>query len=433
MSVHALVRWTLLGTLVNAIVQFTKLVVMARVLTPVELGAYAVILTAAAIFYLFQDFGLSSFYVHKSFVSERMHTALFRLSILMGAGSAMLLCLVALGLGLLYDSSVVTLALLLMSANYLVLGFLSQFQAILIKTKRLKVLALSEIASSIFSLLVFWVLIKNGLGVYSYVFSVVAYSIIKLGFVFLVVPWRPRLTTRVGRILKLKKALSYGGFQFGGQLINHLRSRLDVLILGRLVGLEVMGLYGLAKETVVRPQGLLQPVVSRVSLPIFAKKIHSGECLDAYYFAAVKKIALAHFVIFLVLILTSDLLVAYVYGKETEIVGQLIRLLSLFAFLRSVGMPIGSLTQATGRTGLDFRWNVVALVFGLVPLAAAVFFDIHVVVVSIVTMQFFLTCLSYFLTIRPCLSGASFTEFLRSWAPLFLGLLATCNGYEYVR
>lgn len=431
MTIARLVRWTLFGTSVNAVSQFGKLAFMARELPPEELGVYAIVVAAAAFIYLFQDFGLSSFYVHKKFVPERLHVCLFKLSFVFGLISCFALIALAFFLGYLYGSEVVFWSLALLSVNYLILGLMSQHQAILIKERSLRLLAICEVVASIVSFSLFAFLLSQRAGVYAYVISVVVYSLTKLLIVYSNVDWRPKLRTKTTHPWRLRSAINYGAYQLSGQLVNHLRSRLDVFILGKLVGLELMGLYGLAKETVTRPQGLLQPVVSRVTLPLFAQKLHAGESIGEFYCLALRKISFAHFFIFSALIVLSDALVAVVYAKDSDLVGELIRLLCIFGYLRSLGMPIGAITQATGKTKLDLKWNLIALVFGSLPLLSAGWLDISTTALFIVVMQFALTNLSYFVIIKPCLEKVSYMSFLKTWVFPFFWILVIYGAYVY--
>ncbi|HBI06300.1 MAG TPA: lipopolysaccharide biosynthesis protein, partial [Erwinia persicina] len=68
--------------------------------------------------------------------------------------------------------------------------------------------------------------------------------------------------------------MKYGVYQLGSQTINQLRTQADSLIVGKVMGAEMLGVYSLAKELVLQPLKLVTPVINRLALPRFAEKQH---------------------------------------------------------------------------------------------------------------------------------------------------------------
>ena len=58
------------------------------------------------------------------------------------------------------------------------------------------------------------------------------------------------------------------------------------------------------------------------------------------------------------------------YGENYAEIAGLVRILSMYILVRSVFNPVGSLVVATGRTDLEFYWNL--FTFAFIPLAILV-------------------------------------------------------------
>ena len=58
-------------------------------------------------------------------------------------------------------------------------------------------------------------------------------------------------------------AVRYGIYQLGSQTINQLRTQADALIVGKVMGAEMLGIYSLAKELILQPLKLVSPVINR--------------------------------------------------------------------------------------------------------------------------------------------------------------------------
>ncbi len=65
----------------------------------------------------------------------------------------------------------------------------------------------------------------------------------------------------------------------------------------------------------------------------------------------------------------SPVIVRVLYGASHEQVYHLIPLMLLFGMLRPMGGLTGAISQADGRTNVEFYWNIVASLVVLVVLA----------------------------------------------------------------
>lgn len=65
--------------------------------------------------------------------------------------------------------------------------------------------------------------------------------------------------------------MKVGMYQTGTQILDYLASKIDIAIIGKLIGTEELGIYNLAKELIYKVIILINAIVNKISVPIFAK------------------------------------------------------------------------------------------------------------------------------------------------------------------
>src|SRR5690606_1163659 len=161
--------------------------------------------------------------------------------------------------------------------------------------------------------------------------------------------------------------LKIGGYQTGGQIVNYFNRDIDLLIIGKVLGSEALGAYNLAKQLVFRPMQILNPILTRVAPSLLSKLQDDLPSLRKAYLRIVNATATINIPVYLVIILFTTPIVTILYGHDYSSIYSVVKILAIYMIIRSIGNPIGSLAIATGRTDLEFHWNLIVL--ATMPLA----------------------------------------------------------------
>jgi hypothetical protein len=163
-----------------------------------------------------------------------------------------------------------------------------------------------------------------------------------------------------------------GAFQIGDNLLNYFNSQLDLLLLGKLAGAEALGLYYAAKQIAYKPLQLINPVVTKVALPVFARVQDEPERLRRGYLDVVAALALVQVPVYGTLAALSALVVPLLLGTGWERGAPVLALLCMAMLLRSTINPVGSLLLARGRAAHSLAWNagVLVIMAGLLAVGA---------------------------------------------------------------
>lgn len=409
------VKWTSVSTITLAVVGLLKISVLARFLNASDFGLMALVTFVLGFMNLFMDMGLSSAILHKQNITEKEYASLYWINIIFSLILFGFIIFVSPYIALFYEEPELTILIPLMSISIMLFALGRQFKTVEQKFLNFKYIAITDIIGSIFGLLVGVVSAIYGYGVYALVYAALtSYSISNIVY-FVKGLWSRGMLLHF-KYDEAKPFLKIGIYQVGGQAVNYFNRDLDILLIGKFFGSEVLGGYSLAKELVHRPMQILNPIITNVASPVLALIQSDKNELKIKFLSFLNIVATANFTAYGLLILLAYPSVLILYGSEFSHIVVLVQILSIYMFMRSVGSAVGSLVVATGRTDLDFYWNIFVLL--IVPLAIYVGAQISIEMVAlslVLTMTLLIIPYWKFLTNKLC--GARLSEYLNSYVP----------------
>lgn len=124
------------------------------------------------------------------------------------------------------------------------------------------------------------------------------------------------------------------------------------------MGAQALGFYTLAWNLIIQPLQKLNPIITRVAFPVFAKLQDDNARLKRGYMSTLNILSAMNFPYFFGLAVVAPLLVPVVFGMQWLPSILLMQILCVVGLLRSTGNPIGSLLLAKGRADWGFKWNL---------------------------------------------------------------------------
>lgn len=377
------VSWTALSTLFRGGLQLLQLALLARFLQPHELGVLALVNIVVGLAQIFADAGLSNAIIyHKDLTAERLKQ-LYLVNILFGLTIALVVALSSVPLASFFDAPTLATLLWLLAPIFLIRGFSQQPNALLQKALNFQVLTKAETLSAVVGFATLLLCLWAEFGVASVVISQLVNALVLMlqlrRAVVCPLPTRWSIGWREN-----KQPFIYGLYQSCEALINYLSAQFDQLLLGKLLGTEVLGVYAYVKELVFRPaMQLINPVVHRVTFPLMSQYKQERGLADIYQ-RIIQLLSIINIPLYLGLACFPEWALALAFGADWAEHGELLRWLALYMLLISLINPIGALLRATGQVKRAFWWNVmvtfvrpvvvvVSFQYGLVWLAKALF------------------------------------------------------------
>lgn len=352
------VKWTTCSTVIKIASQILKISILTRLLNKEDFGLVALVMVVLGFCNLFADLGFSTGIMHKQNISKKEYSSLYWTSFLFSIIIYLGIIIFAPIIANFYEYSEMVMIIPVLCSNVIIACIGRQFGTFFYKNLEFRIPAIIDMTSEIASLLLAVVLALAGFGVYSLVYSVVFQCFLSNIFLFSLGIKRHPL----GAYCSFKCVIPYlriGIYQVGAQSVNYFSRDFDVLIIGKILGAEALGGYSLAKQLVGRPYFLVNPIINKVATPYLAKFQYSIDVLRQQYFQSLRIVSGLNIVVYTLLILFAYPAVYILYGADYVDITIIVQVLSLFMLERAIGNPLGSLMAATGKTNLDFMWNVI--------------------------------------------------------------------------
>lgn len=361
-------RWTTASLLARALLQIAQTMVLARLLTPTDFGLMAIVSAFYASISLFVDLGLSNALIHFPEPSRSTLSTLYWLNL--GAATSMMLLFAALAWPLtwLYHQPALFPVILAMSLSMPLAALGQQFRVLAEKELRFTTLGIIEVIAAIFGFAAALIVAQMNGGVYALVAATLVSVAVgsALAWAFLSGGIRPGLHFD---LREARAFLHYGSYRLGETLFNSLQSQADVLIGGTVAGASAMGVYTLPRDLALKlANTVINPVVTRVGLPVMAKVQGDKAALKSVYLQTLRMTSSVNFPVYAALAVWADDAVDILLGSQWHQAGHFLRIFAVWGLIRSTGNPVGSLLYATGRVRQAFWWTLSILLIVPLPL-----------------------------------------------------------------
>lgn len=380
-SVRQVLAFSFLDRYAGLLIHTAASMVLARLLTPAEIGVYSVAMVLMALVSNFRDMGAGQFLVrHKALTTEAMR-ATFTVQLMLGLLIALLLAAAAVPVARFYQEPRLRDIVLVLALNVLVTPWLAYPSAWLVREMRFDQLALIRFGGGLGHAGTAIGLVLLGQGPVSLAWANLATTVV--GVVCLQAlarPRLPRLPTRHG----LRAVLSFGGQLSLVSVMESLRAGVLDLVAGRVSGMAVTGHLSRSQGLVAMFEQLVLSAVNQVALPYFAREQREGRSLGAPLVTMLALITGLGWSFFGGLALLAHPIVRLLYGPQWDTAVELARWLSAAAALALPGLVCQSPLVAMGAMGPVVRANAVAL--GLTAVAAVALWWLDILVVARLTV-----------------------------------------------
>ena len=425
------VRWTAFSSISRAALQFAQLAILARLLMPSDFGLMALLVAITSFLKIFADAGVSNAIIHRQDISDKQLSSLYWLNVSLSLLIALILVSVSNVIANWYDQPELKYMLWMAATSLLVTALAQQLSIVAQKRLWFKPLSIIELVSALAGFSIGVISALAGAGVYSLVMVMLGTSITStiLLWVFVSKGWRPELRMHFHEI---KTFLKFGAYMMGNNLANTFNSQVDVLLGTKLLGAQAIGLYSVPKNLNLRIAGIINPIVTKVGMPVMAESQGDLNLLKRIYLKTMLMTASVNFPIYLSLAVFSPEVVGVLLGPKWEESTVLLQIFSIWALFRSTGNPIGSLLMARGRADLSFNWNILWLLILPPTIWYGSQFGITGMALAMTTLGILGYWPNWFFLVRP-LCEASFTEYsVQMLMPLVSSIVAIALAYIVV-
>lgn len=381
--------------------QMLQLTVLARFLDPSDFGLMAIVIALVAIAHIVSDLGMSTAIIHRREIDDSQLASLYWLNVGSGLVLSLLLAAAAPLIAIIYQDPRL-LYLVMASAPVFVLSALGQ-QLRVLAEKRLEFrrLAVVELLAQVGSGAAAIAAVLLGAGVYALVIAMLCNAMITslLAWCYLAHGWRPRLRLRIREV---RPFLTFGGWMIGNGAASAVNTYADLLVGGLLLNPAALGRYHVARDLNLRLAILINPIVTRVALPLMATAQGDRVRLAAMYAQVLRMTSSINFPLYACLAVFAPTVVPLVLGPGWKEAVPIAQVLALWGALRSTGSPVGCLLFAVGRPARSFAWNLALLPVMPAAVVIGAQWGALGLAFALVLVQGLLIIPGWWILVRPC-------------------------------
>lgn len=386
--------WSAIDIGSRQLIQLVVAVFLARLLTPEDFGAVAILAFFSSLVTVVVHSVLGTALIQQRDSSVEQESVVFWLGLIVSAAIAGLFVAIGPSLARFYEIPELALLLAAAGAQVILLALGMVQSALLNRDLRFAELARIGIVASIGSGLVSIVLALWGAGVWALAAQMVMSAAISSLMLWWRIDWRPQAHFRLGAIGGM---LRFSSWLSLSSILEVFYTQGFALWVGKLYGARDLGFYNRAATTQALPGSIISAVIGRVSLPMFAARADDPEALRRGLLSASRLIMLVNVPLLAGLALTADLVLLVMFGPQWREAAPLLAILAWSAVVFPLHVLNLQLLLAKGRTDTFFRVEIAKKVVGVASLIVGSLFGI----IGLAWAQLFVSLVALVINIAP--------------------------------
>lgn len=332
--------------------------ILARLLTKDEFGLVAIAMVAINYLAVVKDLGLGAALIQRRGNIREAANTVFTFNLIMGLVLSLLVIPLAPFFAIYFKDPQVTPVLRWLGVTFFINALGSVHIAQLQRDLDFRRKMIPDLTNAFIKGVVSIVLALSGYGVWSLVFGQLSGTIASVILVWIILPWRPRVSLNFGLGREL---IRFGAPIMGTDIISVTTENLDTIIVGRIFGLAQLSVYSLAYRL---PEMLLLSnlwLMGGVVFPAFSSLQEQPDELRKGFLVSVRIIELIVVPICLGLVIAARPIILVFFGEEWLEAVSILQVLAIYAWISSIGYHVGGVYKAIGRPDILFKLSLVTL------------------------------------------------------------------------
>jgi O-antigen/teichoic acid export membrane protein len=370
-----------IGYALSQILTLASYLVLARLVSPTEIGLFTAGLVMVGLARLYTESGMLAAVVYWRDRLEEAASTAFVATCVAGLLIGLLMLALAPAIGWFFHSSTVT-GIAAAAAGLALLRTISIVPDALLQRqfsflRRMVVEPGSVLAFGVVGI----VLTANGLGVWGLVIAQYASFLVSALLSWGLVRWRPKL--RLASFGMWRELISYGRHTIAATTVIRVGEEIPVFILGRFTGAAALGQLRYGRRIASLPLAMIMAAASYVLFPAFARIATERERFQASVLRALRWMAILAVGGGFIMIPLGKPVTSLAFGDVWAQAGEAVMALGVFTAARGISSLIVEALKAHGRPEVVTRMNVIELVVGTIAMLALLPFGLVGVCIGI--------------------------------------------------
>lgn len=329
----------------SLLVSVISSMVIARLLTPADIGVFSVTMVLLMFVATVRDLGAGQYLVQEKELTVDRIRAVWAVQLGLGLLLAFLVFLASYPVAVFYEEPRMHNIMLVVALNYAINPFGSLTYAWQMREMRFDIIALIRFSASLAGAVMSVVLAWQDFGPMSLALGSLATTVVNavMATIFRPIhfPWLPGLK-------EIKRVLSFGSRMTATSILNTIANGAAELLLGKLQSMDAAGLFSRATGLVGMIGRLLIDASYSVAISLFAKKAREQGGFVPAFLKAMSYVTVIAWPACFFLILLADPIIRFLYGAQWGASVGLVRFLAVATMFHGVVAICHAALVATG-------------------------------------------------------------------------------------
>ena len=338
--------WFGSASVLMRLIDLGSTLVILALLSRAQMGLAALSWSGVVVIEAFNGLGGGTALVQAESVSSDEKNSLFWFSLGVGLLMAGVMLLIAPFLASYYGEPVLLFMVMVSGLKLILVGSALIPLQLLTRALRFKEIGGLQAAATFGEAVTKVSLALFGLGAWSLVIANVSRGLFLILGLLLISRFRPRLHFR---FVEVQRFLSFGIRAASSRIIFHFYRNLDALVVGRVLGMEALGIYRVAVEVAMSPTEAVLHVIRRVAYPVFSRVGQDKEALKGAFLRMSRYLIFLTGPIALFLFFGAEQLIGTITHERWLPAAPLVQLLCWGGLMRGLAQLFPELFLAGGR------------------------------------------------------------------------------------
>lgn len=425
------------ATFYNALAKYSTMIVqtiismvLARLILPQEFGTVSILTIIVGFFSLFADMGLGASIIQFTDMDEKKQNKLFSFSILIGIILMILVCLGSIPISIIYGNNeylklcpIISVVALIDAANVVP-------NAILIRDKKFKVIAVRTLVCAVITGIIAVVCAYLHFGVYALIIQTILNMLLAFMWNFIKSPMK---FTK----FSLRECFSilgtYSLYQFVFNVLNYFTRNIDNLFIGKKWGDDALGYYNKAYSLNLYPNMIFTSVITGVLHPYLRDIKYNYEELRRILFSMLRMLSFCGIIVTTVFFSCSSEIVFLMFGPNWGSAAICFKYLSICIWAQMLSSVSGSIFLAIERTDQTFKCGIINLLLIITSMVIGGVCDsFYIASLAIGITYNIIFFVTYYILIKKTMKQ-SFARFVFPFLPDILVMIIAVFVLYYIR
>ncbi|WP_318490922.1 oligosaccharide flippase family protein [Photobacterium leiognathi] len=371
------------------VIQFVFMAIYSRIFTPEEFGIVASIQVFIIFFQMIADVGIGPAIINLKEITNKERDGIFSFCFIVGCVLSVLFFLFSYLLNYFYDgyeyqkiAIIISVSIIFNSLNIIPITAYN-------KDARFIELAWIDIFTEVICIVGVYCLYVFNFGVIALVSKVFIQSMCKF---FLL--WFLSKSTVIGRpvfgseLHHIKKIYKFASYQFAFNFINYFSRNLDNILVGKFLGMSLLGVYDKSYQLMRYPLLLTTFAMTPAIQPILVKYQKNITLIIEEHNKLINKIFVMSILIGFFIYNNAYEIVVFMFGMQWTSVVPLIKVFAISIPVQSVLSTSGSFFQVVDKTRYLFISGSISAFFNITAILIGVYYSSLYLLASMLVISF---------------------------------------------